>query len=133
MYYTICAVPKYIFLTPHNLLLCTLLPLFLSPLITFLPLSLSPTLYLSIFVPPFLSFFLFLPFFLCLGLSVTISLPIYLSLFHTNDIKFPTPIFLQGIIVRTITRLDELCKDVRNAARVLGNSSLYMYVHLIIL
>ena len=126
-------------LSPHNLLLCTLLPLFLSPLITFLPLSLSLTLYFSIFVPPFLSLsfflspFLFLPFFLCLGLSIIISLPVYLSLFHKHDIKFLIPIFLQGIIVRTITRLDELCKDVRNAARVLGNSSLYMYVHLIIL
>jgi superfamily II RNA helicase len=31
----------------------------------------------------------------------------------------------EGSIVRTITRLDELCKDVRNAARVVGNPSLY--------
>jgi antiviral helicase SKI2 len=31
----------------------------------------------------------------------------------------------EGSIVRTITRLDELCKDFRNAARVVGNPSLY--------
>ena len=31
----------------------------------------------------------------------------------------------EGSIVRTITRLDELCKDFRNAARVIGNPSLY--------
>jgi antiviral helicase SKI2 len=31
----------------------------------------------------------------------------------------------EGKIVRCITRLDELCKDVRNAARVIGNPSLY--------
>ena len=31
----------------------------------------------------------------------------------------------EGSIVRCITRLDELCKDVRNAARVIGNPSLY--------
>jgi antiviral helicase SKI2 len=31
----------------------------------------------------------------------------------------------EGNIVRCITRLDELCKDVRNAARVIGNPSLY--------
>jgi antiviral helicase SKI2 len=31
----------------------------------------------------------------------------------------------EGSIVRCITRLDELCKDFRNAARVIGNPSLY--------
>jgi antiviral helicase SKI2 len=31
----------------------------------------------------------------------------------------------EGSIVRCITRLDELCRDVRNAARALGNPSLY--------
>jgi antiviral helicase SKI2 len=31
----------------------------------------------------------------------------------------------EGSIVRTITRLDELCRDIRNAARVIGNPSLY--------
>jgi antiviral helicase SKI2 len=31
----------------------------------------------------------------------------------------------EGSIVRCITRLDEACKDVRNAARVIGNPSLY--------
>jgi len=31
----------------------------------------------------------------------------------------------EGSIVRCITRLDELLKDVRNAARVIGNPSLY--------
>jgi antiviral helicase SKI2 len=31
----------------------------------------------------------------------------------------------EGSIVRCITRLDELCKDIRNAARVIGNPSLY--------
>jgi antiviral helicase SKI2 len=31
----------------------------------------------------------------------------------------------EGSVVRTITRLDELCKDFRNAARVVGNPSLY--------
>jgi antiviral helicase SKI2 len=31
----------------------------------------------------------------------------------------------EGSIVRCITRLEELCKDVRNAARVIGNPSLY--------
>ena len=31
----------------------------------------------------------------------------------------------EGTIVRCITRLDELCKDFRNAARVVGNPSLY--------
>jgi antiviral helicase SKI2 len=31
----------------------------------------------------------------------------------------------EGSIVRCITRLDELCKDFRNAARVVGNPSLY--------
>ena len=31
----------------------------------------------------------------------------------------------EGSIVRCITRLDELLKDVRNAARIIGNPSLY--------
>lgn len=31
----------------------------------------------------------------------------------------------EGSIVRCITRLDELCRDFRNAARVIGNPSLY--------
>jgi len=31
----------------------------------------------------------------------------------------------EGSIVRTITRLDELCREVRNAARVVGNPTLY--------
>jgi superfamily II RNA helicase len=31
----------------------------------------------------------------------------------------------EGSIVRCITRVDELCRDVRNAARALGNPSLY--------
>ena len=31
----------------------------------------------------------------------------------------------EGAIVRCITRLDELCRDVRNAARVIGNASLF--------
>ncbi len=30
-----------------------------------------------------------------------------------------------GMIVRCIQRLDETCKDVRNAARVIGDTSLY--------
>jgi antiviral helicase SKI2 len=30
----------------------------------------------------------------------------------------------EGSIVRTITRLDELCKDFRNAARAIGTCSL---------
>jgi hypothetical protein len=33
--------------------------------------------------------------------------------------------FQEGSIVRTITRLDELCRDIQNAARVMGNPSLY--------
>jgi len=32
---------------------------------------------------------------------------------------------LEGIIVRCIVRLDETCRDVRNAARVIGDSALY--------
>ncbi len=32
---------------------------------------------------------------------------------------------LEGSIVRTITRLDETCKEVRNAARIIGDSALY--------
>jgi antiviral helicase SKI2 len=32
---------------------------------------------------------------------------------------------LEGTIVRTITRLDETCRDVRNAARVVGDPKLY--------
>ena len=31
----------------------------------------------------------------------------------------------EGSIVRCVTRLDELCRDFRNAARVIGNPSLY--------
>ena len=31
----------------------------------------------------------------------------------------------EGSIVRTITRLDELCREVRNCARVVGNPTLY--------
>ena len=31
----------------------------------------------------------------------------------------------EGTIVRTITRLDETCREVRNAARIIGNPSLY--------
>ena len=41
-----------------------------------------------------------------------------------NDIAAMT-MCAEGTIVRTITRLDELCKDVRNAARVMGNAHLY--------
>lgn len=32
---------------------------------------------------------------------------------------------LEGSIVRCITRLDETCRDVRNAARVIGDAALY--------
>ena len=32
---------------------------------------------------------------------------------------------LEGTIVRTITRLDELCREVRDAARIIGNATLY--------
>jgi antiviral helicase SKI2 len=35
---------------------------------------------------------------------------------------------LEGSIVRAITRLDELCREVRDAARVIGNTSLYQKV-----
>lgn len=31
----------------------------------------------------------------------------------------------EGSIVRTITRLDELCREIRNCARVVGNPTLY--------
>lgn len=31
----------------------------------------------------------------------------------------------EGVIVRCITRLDELCKDFRNASKLIGNPSLY--------
>ena len=31
----------------------------------------------------------------------------------------------EGSIVRCITRLDELCREVRNCARVVGNPTLY--------
>ena len=31
----------------------------------------------------------------------------------------------EGAIVRTITRLDEMCRDVRNAARIMGDAALY--------
>lgn len=33
--------------------------------------------------------------------------------------------FQEGSIVRCITRLDELCRDIKTAARVMGNTSLY--------
>ena len=33
-------------------------------------------------------------------------------------------IFLSGIIVRCIQRLDETCRDVRNAARIIGDPKL---------
>jgi arsenate reductase-like glutaredoxin family protein len=32
---------------------------------------------------------------------------------------------LEGSIVRCITRLDETCREVRNAARIIGDSSLF--------
>ena len=32
---------------------------------------------------------------------------------------------LEGAIVRTITRLDELCREARDAARIIGNGALY--------
>lgn len=32
---------------------------------------------------------------------------------------------LEGSIVRTITRLDETCREIRDAARVIGNDALY--------
>ena len=41
-----------------------------------------------------------------------------------KDITSMTDI-AEGSIVRCTTRLDELCKDIRNAARVIGNPSLY--------
>jgi len=41
-----------------------------------------------------------------------------------KDITQMTNVY-EGSIVRTITRLDELCRDFRNAARVVGNPSLY--------
>ena len=31
----------------------------------------------------------------------------------------------EGSIVRCITRLDELCREVRNAARIMGDPTLY--------
>jgi len=31
----------------------------------------------------------------------------------------------EGSIVRTIVRLDEMCRDVRNAARIMGDSALF--------
>jgi antiviral helicase SKI2 len=36
-----------------------------------------------------------------------------------------TTLVPEGSIVRCITRLDELCREVRNAARIIGNPSLY--------
>merc|ERR1711982_115442 len=36
-----------------------------------------------------------------------------------------TTMVQEGSIVRCITRLDELCRDVRNCARVVGNPTLY--------
>lgn len=41
-----------------------------------------------------------------------------------KDIILMTNIF-EGSIVRCITRLDELCRDFRNVARIIGNPSLY--------
>ena len=41
-----------------------------------------------------------------------------------KDITYLTDV-LEGSIVRTITRLDELCRQVRDAARVIGNALLY--------
>ena len=32
----------------------------------------------------------------------------------------------EGSIVRTIVRLDETCKEIRNAARIIGDSRLYV-------
>lgn len=40
------------------------------------------------------------------------------ALASTSDVQ-------EGSIVRCINRLDELCKDIRNAARIIGNPSLY--------
>lgn len=37
---------------------------------------------------------------------------------------------LEGTIVRCITRLDETCRDVRNAARVIGDPQLYQKMEL---
>lgn len=31
----------------------------------------------------------------------------------------------EGLIVRCIQRLDELCRDIRNAARLIGDPALY--------
>lgn len=36
---------------------------------------------------------------------------------------------LTGIIVRCIQRLDETCRDVRKAARVIGDTVLYQKMH----
>lgn len=33
---------------------------------------------------------------------------------------------MEGTIVRTITRLDETCREVKNAAKLVGDPSLYM-------
>lgn len=41
-----------------------------------------------------------------------------------SDICVLTPV-PEGSIVRTITRLDELCREVRNAARIIGDPTLY--------
>ena len=41
-----------------------------------------------------------------------------------SDICLVTNV-LEGSIVRCITRLDETCRDVRNAARVIGDAPLY--------
>lgn len=32
---------------------------------------------------------------------------------------------LEGTIVRVITRLDEVCREVKNAARIIGDPELY--------
>ena len=41
-----------------------------------------------------------------------------------KDIVLMTTVH-EGSIVRCITRLDELCRDFRNAARIIGNPALY--------
>jgi len=43
-----------------------------------------------------------------------------LTIFGHNTIGL-----VSGVIVRNIQRLNELCKDVRNAARVIGDPTLY--------
>ena len=43
---------------------------------------------------------------------------------HTFVLKLLCYLNLQGMIVRCIQRLNEMCRDVYNAARVIGDSSL---------